>query len=234
MKNKKVKVICVIIVAVVMLATAIVGVMHSIPPTAKQVFNRSICSVVELKGYTEDVGESYGTAVFLKEDGTLVSNAHVVTYKQMGEVHTFNEYSIRFADEEKYHSVSLIKYDSEKDIAVLKMQDNSIAFKPIEVGNSDEISFGDKVYAIGNGSNYGLGITQGIISIPKINIAYEGITREVIQADITISAGNSGGALLDKRGKLIGITTFRTKDTVGNVVYGLVYSIPINIILSCL
>ena len=139
-----------------------------------------------------------------------------------------------FINEEEYHPVLLIKYDVKKDIAILRLEDKSAKFKAIKIGNSEKLAFGDKVYAIGNGSNYGLGITQGIISIPKMNITYENNTREVIQADITISAGNSGGALLDSKGNLIGITTFRIKDLTGNVVYGLVYSIPINNILEFL
>ncbi len=90
------------------------------------------------------------------------------------------------------------------------------------------------MFAIGNGSNYGLAITHGIISTPRINIEYEKTIREVIQSDITISAGNSGGALLDGKGNLIGITSFRTKDNQGNVVYGLVYYIPINTVINYL
>ena len=184
------------------------------------------------KAYSESVGESYGTAVFVKEDGRLVTNAHVVTYKRLGIVNTFDEYSIRFAYEENYRLVELIKYDVEKDLAVLKLSDSAVKFDTLEIGDSEELEFGEKVYAIGNGSNYGLSITQGIVSTPKINIEYDGVRREVIQSDLTISAGNSGGALVDRRGKLIGITTFRTKDNQGEVIYGLVYSIPVAIVLE--
>lgn len=65
-----------------------------------------------------------------------------------------------------------------------------------------------------------------------MNIIYEEKTRAVIQCDLTIAQGNSGGALLDKKGRLVGITTFRTKDNSGNVIYGIVYCIPINIVLN--
>ena len=205
-----------------------------LPSTPKKVFEESLQSVVEIKAYSKEFGESYGTAVFVNEDGTLISNSHVVTYQRMGEANVFDEYSIRFASEEAYNKVELLKYDLEKDIAVLKIVDTSLSFSPIKIGNSDRLSFGETVYAIGNGSNFGLSITHGIVSIPKVVINYEGIQREVIQSDITISAGNSGGALLDNKGKLIGITSFRTKDNQGNVVYGLVYSIPINTVMQYL
>lgn len=234
MKHKLIKITSITAIIIFLLVVAIVGIIHLTPPNPNELFEKSIESIVELKAVSENIGESYGTAVCVKSGGILVTNAHVVTYKQMGEPVEFNEYSIRFANEEEYHPVELIKYDLETDIAVLKIRDSSVKLKPIEIGDSDKLSFGDKVYAIGNGSNYGLAITHGIISIPKINIEYEGVTREVIQSDITISAGNSGGALLDEKGNLIGITSFRTKDNQGNVVYGLVYSVPINIIADYL
>ncbi|UKI50761.1 MAG: S1C family serine protease [Clostridium sp.] len=74
-----------------------------------------------------------------------------------------------------------------------------------------KISSGDKVYAIGNGMNHGIGINEGIISLPQVNIEYENNVRNVIQCDLIINEGNSGGALLDSKGRLIGITTFRLK-----------------------
>ncbi len=232
MKSKILKSTLIAICIAVVLVVIIVGIIHLIPPSAKKVYKNSIDSVVELKAYSEDVGESFGTAIFVKEDGRLVTNAHVVTYKRIGIVNTFDEYSIRFAYEENYREVELVKYDVEKDLAVLKLKGSGVEFETIDVGDSEDLDFGEKVYAIGNGSNYGLSITQGIVSIPKINIEYDGVKREVIQCDLTISAGNSGGALLDKKGKLIGITTFRTKDNQGEVIYGLVYSIPIRIVLE--
>ena len=88
------------------------------------------------------------------------------------------------------------------------------------------------VYAIGNLSNYGLSITKGIVSIPHINITYNNITRNVIQCDLTISDGNSGGALVNSDGKLIGLTTFRLKDQSNNIIYGISYCIPINTVLE--
>ena len=65
--------------------------------------------------------------------------------------------------------------------------------------SKDNYSYGDKVYAIGNTSNYGIGISEGIISVPLVNVKYDDISRLVIQADIDISSGNSGGALLNEK-----------------------------------
>ena len=105
-------------------------------------------------------------------------------------------------------------------------------FTPMKMADSSKISTGDKVYAIGNSANYGLSMSEGIIGSPLINIKYNEINRSVIQANINITEGNSGGALVDDNGCLIGITTFRTKDHSGNVIYGISYCIPINTVLE--
>lgn len=142
---------------------------------------------------------------------------------------TFDNYEIRFATKEDYQSATLIKYDTEVDLAVLKIDDESIKYNTIEFSNKN-YSYGDKVYASGNTSNYGIGISERIISVFEVNVKYYNISRLVIQADIDISSGNSGGALLNELGQLIGITTFITKDNQGNVSYGFTYSIPLKTI----
>lgn len=200
--------------------------------TSEEVFAASLYSVVELKAETEDVGESFGTAEFVSNDGTLITNAHVVTYKTLGVVNAFENISIRFAFENDYRLVSLIKYDTDLDIAVLKLNDLNCKFKPISLGDSSKLKNGNIVYAIGNLNNVGISITSGMISNSNITVTYNEVTREVIQCDLTIAEGNSGGALLDKNGNLIGITTFRLKDTDGKVIYGISYCIPINTVLE--
>ena len=72
------------------------------------------------------------------------------------------------------------------------------------------------MYAVGNALNFGISISQGIISAPQLEVKYDGIVRTVVQADINISAGNSGGALIDQSGHLIGITSFRIKEEQDN------------------
>lgn len=161
--------------------------------------------------------------------GLLITNAHVISYTSLGETKTFDSYQIRFATKEYYQSATLVKYDSEIDLAILKIDDENIKYHSIEFAK-DNYSYGDKVYAIGNTSNYGIGISEGIISVPLVNVKYDDISRLVIQADIDILSGNSGGTLLNDKGQLIGITTFRTKDNQGNVNYGFTYSIPLKTI----
>ena len=201
-------------------------------PTASEIYSRSISGIVEVKATTEGVGESFGTAEFVKNDGTLVTNAHVVTYTKLGSTYEFESVFIRFATDDDYIEVSLIKYDKDLDIAVLRMNKDRHEFSSLKPGDSTKICSGDKAYAIGNSANYGLSMAEGLIGAPLINIVYGDQTRNVIQANINITDGNSGGALLDKDGRLIGITTFRTKDLGGNVIYGIAYCVPINAVLQ--
>ena len=200
--------------------------------TPKDIFIASTTCVVEIKAKTESIGESYGTGVII-QDGLIVTNYHVISFTKFGEGKVFNEIQMRFSYEKEYHELTIEKYNEELDLAFLSFKTNSVEkYSSIPLGDSSILHSGDEVYAIGNTANVGIGISKGLISIPSIKVTYDSATREVIQCDLNIAAGNSGGALLNSNGELVGITSFRLKDTHGNVIYGFVYCIPINIVLS--
>ena len=80
-----------------------------------------------------------------------------------------------------------------RDIAILKINNaEDVKYKTIKYADSSKISSGDNVYAIGNGMNRGIGINEGIISLPQVNIEYENNVRNVIQCDLIINEGSSG------------------------------------------
>ena len=91
------------------------------PQLPSGIFNSVKDSVLEIKAESEGVGISYGSAVIIAEDGIIVTNAHVVTYKQLGNSYLFENISVRFVDEEDFREISVIKYDIDLDIAVLKI-----------------------------------------------------------------------------------------------------------------
>ncbi len=200
--------------------------------SAKNVYYKTVESVVELKASDPSRGDNYGTAVFLNNSGLLVTNVHVVMYQKDGRMKEYHKLQIRLPVEESYRDVSLLKYNEELDIAVLKLNNNELNIKEIKIGNSKKIDYGDKVFSVGNMMNYGISIAEGIVSAPGIEIEYEGMVREVIQIDINIASGSSGGALLDKNGKLIGITSFRLKDNKGDIVYGTGFAVPIDKVME--
>lgn len=200
--------------------------------SANVIYDKAVKSVVELKASDPERGDSYGTAVCIAKDGILVTNAHVVTYRKKGSLQCYDKLLIRIPVEETYHKVSLVKYSEELDIAVLKLEMCDVVLKPISIGKTGQIDYGNKVYAVGNAMNYGISITEGIISAPEIQMEYDDSLREVIQTDLNIMSGSSGGALLDEKGRLIGITSFRTKDSSGNVVYGMGFSVPVDKVME--
>ncbi len=202
-------------------------------PSSQEVFINAQQFVVELKSQTSENLITYGSAVILDKEGTIVSNAHMVTYKESGLYKAYESFEVRFSFETDYRSAKLIKYDIDKDIAILKLDDvSTIMIRNAKTAADLKVKPGDKVYAVGNGMNHGISISQGIVSLPQVNIDYDGNVRNVIQCDLTINEGNSGGALLDERGRLIGIISFRIKDNQGNPIYGVAFSIPIHIVLE--
>ena len=223
--------ICVSIISVASLGLNIYF-LATKPLSASGIFNSCKASILEIKAETVDIGVSYGTAELISKDGMLVTNAHVITYKQSLETVVFDKISVRFIDEEDFREVKLIKYDTDLDIAVLKLGTVDRKITTIKIGDDNKLNAGDNVYAIGNLSNYGLSITAGIVSIPHINVTHNDYTRNVIQCNLTISDGNSGGALLNSKGELVGLTTFRLKDDTKNTIYGISYCIPINTIME--
>lgn len=105
----------------------------------------------------------------------------------------------------------------------------SFSFKPFQI-RSSSVAAGDKCYSMGNATNLGISITEGIISNPLVEITISGIKRDLIQSDISTTSGCSGGALLDSEGSLIGITTLRLRDENGDIISGYGYSIPIELV----
>lgn len=200
---------------------------HSISDS-KKVYKKNIKSVVEVKATLEGVSDSFGTAVIYDKEKYAITNAHVISHiEEEGNV-LFDNVYIRFAQENDYIPVEVIRVDYTVDLAIIKI--NCIKdVAPISLSKK-EYNSGDTVYAIGNSSNFGIGISKGIISVREVNIIYDDDKRAVIQCDLNILSGNSGGALVDEKGNLIGITTFRTKDSSGKINYGFVYAIPLKTI----
>lgn len=231
--NKRLMILFSVVTIIIMLGTIMIYHFFILPPSAQKIYNKASQSVVELKAQSGDDVLSYGTGEIISSDGKLITNSHVITYSKLGQITEFEKYYLRFAFEEDFREVELIKYDIDLDIALLKIIEMpSFKLKYFKFGDSDKLNYGEQVYAVGNAQNHGIGIIQGIITVPKIKIEYQERTIEAIKCDLIINEGNSGGALLNKKGRLIGITTFRLKDNSNNIVYGVAYSIPINAVIT--
>lgn len=224
MKEKRniLSIINIAISSLVLIGLIILIVINLNKKDPNDIFKDTYESIVEIR-VTEGDNIGYGSGVIISDDGKIITNFHVIIYE---ESNLFDKVEIRLSYEEEYREVSVLKYDVNKDLALLKL--DNVKVKGIKTNTS--YSYGDKVYAIGNGSNYGISITEGIISNPKLKVELSSKSLIAIQCDLTINEGNSGGALLDSKGRLIGITTFRLKDSSNKVIQGISYSIPYYIV----
>jgi len=162
----------------------------------------------------EQVGS--GSGVIISEDGYIVTNNHVI--KDASEIEiTLNN--------KKSYTAKLIGTDSKMDIALLKI-DASEKLPYTAFANSDSVKIGEWVLAVGNPYNLTSTVTAGIISAKARNLDTRGI-QSFIQTDAAVNPGNSGGALVNTRGELIGINTMISSQTGSYVGYS--FAVPSNI-----
>ncbi len=162
--------------------------------------------------------QSAGSGVIIdKAKGLVITNHHVIN--NADEVH------VGLIDGRSF-SAKIIGYDSELDVALLKIEADNL--KEVLLANSDLLEVGDFAVAIGNPFGLGQTVTTGIISaLGRTGLGIEGY-ENFIQTDASINPGNSGGALVNLRGELIGINTAIIAPSGGNV--GIGFAIPINMV----
>ena len=147
----------------------------------------------------ESYGASTGSGVILSEDGYIVTNRHVIEDGDKIEV-TLND--------KREFVATLVGTDPSTDLALIKIEATDLPHLPF--GNSDKLSVGEWVLAVGNPFNLESTVTAGIVSAKgrNINILEDQYSIEsFIQTDAAVNPGNSGGALVNSRGNLIGINT---------------------------
>ena len=170
-----------------------------------------------------------GSGVIISADGYIVTNYHVVQGMRGREV---DEILVRLNDGTEYVA-TLIGSDSKTDVAILKV-DADESLPAVTLADSDLLRVGDIVFAIGNPRDLGLTATQGIISALERNrggqILGAGSYENFIQTDAAINLGNSGGALVDAWGRLVGINTAIVSSSGGSI--GLGFAIPVNMVLN--
>lgn len=170
-----------------------------------------------------------GSGVIISEDGYIVTNHHVVQGLRGQAV---DEIRVRLNDETEYVA-TLIGSDSKTDVAVLKIESEAV-LPAVTLADSDLLRVGDVVFAIGNPLDVGLTATQGIVSATGRNrkgeILGPGSYENFIQTDASINLGNSGGALVDAWGRLIGINTAIVSRSGGSI--GIGFAIPVNMVLN--
>lgn len=165
------------------------------------------------------VGQGSGSGSVLDRDGHVLTNAHVIENASSVEV--------TLAGGQSYPA-EVVGQDREHDIAVLKIDAPKSELVPLEIGKSEGLRVGQQVYALGNPFGLEGSLTKGIIS--SLNRSIEGRTsremKSLIQTDAAMNPGNSGGPLLDSRGRMVGMNVAIATRTGQNT--GVGFAIPVN------
>lgn len=168
------------------------------------------------RGDREQTQIGTGSGVIITEDGYIVTNNHVIKDATELEVTLNNN---------KSYIAKLVGTDSKMDIALLKIDaDEKLPFAVF--GDSDGIKVGEWVLAVGNPYNLNSTVTAGIVSAKARNLANDGI-QSFIQTDAAVNPGNSGGALVNTRGELVGINTMISSPTGSYAGYS--FAVPSNL-----
>ena len=219
-------------------------------PSIVSITNKGVTEVITFFGKYAQESTSSGSGIIIGKNDTeilIVTNYHVVADSK--------ELTVLFYDpNSKSENVGVdvdnpqssnnlfqaqIKgYDSDKDLAVISIKLSAIPAEQLEkikiatIGDSSNVRAGERVIAIGNALGYGQSVTTGIISATNRSVTLESqttpgatVTNKFIQTDAAINSGNSGGALLNMKGELIGINSVKIS---GNGVEGMGYAIPIS------
>ena len=170
-------------------------------------------------------GSGSGSGVIVSSEGYIITNNHVIQ--------DASEIEVILNDDSKYKA-KVVGVDPSTDLAVLKIEGENL--QPIVLGNSDQLKVGEWVLAVGNPFNLTSTVTAGIVSAKarNINLLYDRTKQDFvpiesfIQTDAAVNPGNSGGALVNTKGELVGINTAIASQTGSYAGYS--FAIPVNLV----
>jgi len=176
---------------------------------------------------TRKVPNGMGSGVIVSADGYIITNNHVVC-DSSGEA--ADEINVALLDGREFKA-KLVGRDPQTDVAVLKIDASGLPVVPF--GESDDLQVGDLVFAVGNPMGLSQSVTMGIVSAvgrSRLGILGERGYEDFIQTDAPINPGNSGGALVDAKGRLVGINTAILSRSGGSI--GIGFAIPSSMVRS--
>lgn len=183
----------------------------------REIYERNSDSIVAISAYADgEDGYRWGTGVILSEDGLVLTNTHIISECDSAKVTLFDD---------SVYEARLVGADSVSDVAVLKIDAEGL--EPVVFGDSSTLAVGDSVAAIGNplGEDFRCTMTDGIVSAIERGIRHKGNSMALIQTNTAINEGNSGGALFNKFGQVIGITNLKIMSSALGV-EGMGFAIP--------
>lgn len=208
--------------------------------TAVYSANKILPSIVGIKiEYTINTNSIFGKAtsnatasgsgIIISNDGYILTNNHVVSSTSSGsnsyyQISEATKITITLFNDETEYEAKIVGQDEQTDLAVIKIDKTNLT--PAEFADSDSVKVGEFAMAVGNPVGMDSTVTCGIVSAVNRKVTdSEGNTYTCIQTDAAINSGNSGGALVNSEGKVIGINTLKLS---GTGIEGIGFSIPIN------
>ena len=167
---------------------------------------------------------SSGSGFLISEDGYILTNYHVVEGA--------NELTVTMADGAEY-TAAMVGGDQTNDVALIKIEGSG--FPCVAIGSSDDLIVGDQVVCIGNPlGELTNSLTVGYISAKEREVTTDGTEITMMQTDVAINSGNSGGPLFNMKGEVVGITTakYSGSSSSGATIEGIGFAIPINDVMS--
>ncbi len=194
------------------------------------VANQCMDEVMEIKSVSTQTGISQGTGFIISADGYVLTNAHVVIYTKSYGNGVYEDTAaetilLYYADDDKAYEAECIAFDSDQDLALLKMKNPPENLNYAEFANSVDVQYGEPCVAIGNAKSKGLSVTEGVVSNPMVNFYFTtNFVTASIQHSAPINSGNSGGPLYNMFGQVIGINTFKIDSS--DSTEGMGYAMP--------
>ena len=170
-----------------------------------------------------------GSGIIISEDGYIVTNNHVIDTSSANSSYSYYDLSnatsvkVKLYGSDELYDAKIVGKDSKTDLAVLKIEKNGLT--AAEFADSSKAAVGEFAMAVGSPLGLDTTVTTGIISAVDREVQADGTTYVCIQTDAAINSGNSGGALVNSEGKVIGINTLKLS---GSGVEGIGFAIPIN------
>lgn len=183
----------------------------------QDLYERCAPTIVSISAYKDGViGYSWGSGVVISENGLILTNFHIVE--------DCDSATVTLSDGTEYEAF-LVGADAISDVVVLKI--DATGLPVAEMGESSVLRVGDRVAAIGNplGETFRNTLTDGIISAIERGMTYRGRSMTLLQTNTAINEGNSGGALFNSQGQVIGITNMKMMSSFSSI-EGIGFAIP--------
>lgn len=202
-----------------------IGVAQKVLPSVVGIKVEYSVSSIFYKG-ASNTATAEGSGVIISEDGYILTNNHIINSSSSSsyyEVGKANKITVYLYNDETEYAGTIIGTDEQTDLAVIKI--DKTALTAAELGDSDSIQVGEFAMAIGNPLGMQSSVSSGTISAVNRSVTSDNVTYKLIQTDAAINSGNSGGALVNSQGQVIGINTLKMS---GSGIEGMGFAIPIN------